>query len=431
MKTIEEANEDPALRENLTELCAGLSPRLGTLLNWLYKRPQHSASTRDIVDEFGVGGNASDPKDRERAARDLADRLEEALMEEAQNAQQRHRPYILMLETQRKGAVPMNAYRLVIRANTSFLEKPESEARAKWLITDGHVVRYRFPGMSWAEIPLWVISSSKSSLDAKVIEVDQWTPPNNIQDYPKFRENRWQELLTKRPHLFNNPVWMVCKHSITGDGRLAVYAAKAQYKDYIATTRSLAEVVGAHGETMFDILRNQYHNEGRLPSAPLAVNVGIITKDGEMIIAKQSKDSHVDPEGWVATVSGTMDPITEIVGIDDQLPSPKLTARNETVEEIGVQLRINELSWVAYALGLKFGHPALIAEAVTPFSYDEIKEAFNDRTDRREVEAIDRVKLTPENVAKVLRRADRPHRTYFEMALVLALWRRGHAEVLF
>ena len=51
------------------------------------------------------------------------------------------------------------------------------------------------------------------------------------------------------------------------------------------------------------------------------------------------------------------------------------------------------------------------------------------KKDRKEVDRIDFVELTPEAVREVLGRKDRPHRTYFKLAFALALWRRGLAEL--
>ncbi len=420
---------------DLSKLQARLTGHRPKIIEWLFNRPERSVSSQDVADFLYRGGadpKNADPKKAAGKARTAMLRLQEELEALRTKSEMNDLTTLFSLDTPRRGAGPSNSYTLVLKDNmnpTANNPPPDPNAHPDWLFPDGRAFRWRTKREDWMEVPLWLLAKSKSSLELTLVEGRKWQPPKGFLDYESFRDQRWEEQRSKDPKVFNGATWVLSKYTTFTVKRLSIELERCEYKDYHATTLSLTKPTGRAGETVFGLLRRNYLETGKIPSAPLAVNVAVITKDLKMVISHQSPTHTVDPGDWIASVSGTMNADLDVDPADYVLPSPRITARKQTLEEIGVLVQPRELSWVTFAMGLRLGHPALLAEANVPFSAEEVHEAWAERQDKREADDIDFVPLTAKAVRETLARKDRPHRTYFKLAFALALWRRGLAEL--
>lgn len=190
------------------------------------------------------------------------------------------------------------------------------------------------------------------------------------EDVVLATEQMIQDKLKAKPSIYNGNQVRIddYKYDITPDSRQLQYPLRLETSvtNYFATQRtndSMRRLL-ANGKTIREEHGgdpNEYHKS--MLSNPLAINLSVVTADGQIFIARRGKKTGNNPGIWAAAVSGTTDPD---VDCQDGLYDPVRAAISEAKQEIFDEypLQAGDVRFFGLARTLTFYFPFLFGEVI-------------------------------------------------------------------
>ncbi len=125
---------------------------------------------------------------------------------------------------------------------------------------------------------------------------------------------------------------------------------------------------------------------------PLNVIATIVSRDAVTFVPRRSS--------WVYERPGTLQ--TSVGGALDKGEHPAVALRRETMEEWGLEIREDEITFLALGVSGTTGEPDLLAMVRSRLSAEEIRRRYQRRAEQEEFTVFRRVPLTRENVGAAM-----------------------------
>jgi hypothetical protein len=280
-----------------------------------------------------------------------------------------------------------------------------------------------------------VIAEDDDWLDVNILSSEPWQFPLRGFDYLKFRKEKWDEFQQERskagePPASNTPHWHVrsCIPRALGNERVRIsfVVCRAEFKDYVATTRALnAEIThnGAKkklGEHLREAWNPREDNE-HFPKAAnlLAVDVNIITSDRKLVVRRE-----VEGGPWQPAIFGFVNALQDVHRGEISLPAPRETVFRKCCEYLGFNIVEGDVRWIGAAMQTETGNVSIVGEIEVPYTSEQLKKFFPSRSDVSRSRELEFIEPTGDAIRALFGSENNGHRPRAEVAMVLSVARR-------
>lgn len=301
--------------------------------------------------------------------------------------------------------------------------------------------RWKVAGIERKPLPAKVYGLNRTSLRlAFEARRGLWLPGDNFADYEEFRKQTWFARQEKRKREGRNAehddlVWHVEQIALPTcqdeSATLKLTVQRACYSDVVTTAQDPALQSPLGHTTVQSCLASAWlPGDPSLPFYPAANQLMVLlmltTKDDKVLLARQGITGAGAKGLWANSVVG------HVHGYDDndnlERPDPTKTASREAKEEIGAEVGVQQVKWMALVVGLKYGSFSLHGEVNCDLTSEQI--LTNWFAKRSKPEEISEIKFVGLDKAAIAQRLEvRDYTNLCELGLGLCLWRRGLGEI--
>ncbi len=314
-------------------------------------------------------------------------------------------------------------------------------------VTSRHSFQWTYADYT-GSLPVRVLMAQDESIEVHLAPIDPWHFPRDLEDMNEYETRRkacWatyrnKRSEVKRPLPKNSTHWHVAEahgpalNQLTGNQRVYLVVKQLTFKDYVATTIQLNELIPNTQKTHREWFKEQ-QKAFPIPHFPtananiLSVDVNVITKDGFLVLRQQEKNGPME-----TAIYAHINALEDVYRSDTHIPSPRETVFIWGCQLLGIHINSSAIKWLGVGLSSENGNVSLLGEVEVPLKYDELLERFKGRTDRGRSYALkkDPLKFDPKLVTDWLKESvpqGQQRRHLMEAAVILSLRRRYNRQI--
>ncbi|HWD90794.1 MAG TPA: hypothetical protein VG938_00460 [Verrucomicrobiae bacterium] len=297
--------------------------------------------------------------------------------------------------------------------------KPETQAGYKDVFPSW---RCTIDGEPTKTGPIHLRSAPSRRIRQRLVVDGPWKPPKYFPNFSQFKRLEWDRFRANNPSADNGPTYFFA--DFRRDGNVYEIRAKSgEYADYVATIKCLnhpVRLAGGNEKNAAELLGMGWNAKASLlplpVASPIAQDIMVVTKDDKVLVCYDRRC-----EQWNVSASAIPQKAKDAHG-DDPTTVLQGAIRRRTYEELGLHIDPIHISWMAFGIGRRIGHTAFIGQIKLSKTEQQIRDCFENRSDKEGVREIKFIPLEIADVQKFLK--TRECRYFLWLSLHLCLWRK-------